>query len=514
MYIASNGVKTAVILRDSDPINPREWDNVGSMICWHSRYNLGDTHNYTDSIEFASKMAHELVPLKNMLEFVNAGKASDLRFKDEGEHLRLQYRWELGKPKGEWYDTELCITKDLTLSDDYDENIAKDTIIENCWPKENLQMCIDADKLVIKPLYLYDHSGIAMSTSSFIGRAHHAEWDSGQVGYIYMTKDEAMHELGMAGEKVYPAMSLTDQPSINLKSRSASYIETLEENGYLQVAPENIFPRSGMDQIELEEYKALASEGNLFKKDHRLYTKEDGSNLDTSISIRPIASFNPDVMPLTEETWRSRADEVLTAEVEEYDNYLQGEVFGFQAYEGTVEVDSCWGFNPGPYSVKDLYDDMFGDWGKELKSKMLDSRYELGDRFDIDDFFANEKFPELRQKIEDLVRTYITTQSQTHALWPYTIPAESILNNENNVFDDIVAKLYDKHTYPNVHDIHDTVQEYAGISRDYEPVISISDMEPNRTYTLDELLTLVSEKGKAKATISLPQQEASRELTI
>jgi len=54
MYIASNGVKTAVILRDSDPINPREWDNVGSMICWHSRYNLGDTHNYTDSMEFAS----------------------------------------------------------------------------------------------------------------------------------------------------------------------------------------------------------------------------------------------------------------------------------------------------------------------------------------------------------------------------------------------------------------------------------------------------------------------------
>ncbi len=34
------------------------------------------------------------------------------------------------------------------------------------------------------PLYLYDHSGITMSTSPFGCR-----WDSGQVGYIYVAKD-------------------------------------------------------------------------------------------------------------------------------------------------------------------------------------------------------------------------------------------------------------------------------------------------------------------------------------
>ena len=40
---------------------------------------------------------------------------------------------------------------------------------------------------IILPLYLYDHSSISISTESFIGRAPHAEWDSGQVGIIWCT---------------------------------------------------------------------------------------------------------------------------------------------------------------------------------------------------------------------------------------------------------------------------------------------------------------------------------------
>lgn len=36
----------------------------------------------------------------------------------------------------------------------------------------------------IKPLYLYDHSGITISTSPFSCR-----WDSGQVGFVYITQE-------------------------------------------------------------------------------------------------------------------------------------------------------------------------------------------------------------------------------------------------------------------------------------------------------------------------------------
>ena len=41
------------------------------------------------------------------------------------------------------------------------------------------------------PLYLYDHSGITMNTTGF-----HCPWDSGQLGFIYVTRDEILREYG------------------------------------------------------------------------------------------------------------------------------------------------------------------------------------------------------------------------------------------------------------------------------------------------------------------------------
>lgn len=38
------------ILYDEDPLeSPREWDNLGTMVCFHRRYNLGDDHGFHDS---------------------------------------------------------------------------------------------------------------------------------------------------------------------------------------------------------------------------------------------------------------------------------------------------------------------------------------------------------------------------------------------------------------------------------------------------------------------------------
>ena len=35
------------IITDNDPLNPRtEWDNLGTMACWHKSYGLGDKHSY------------------------------------------------------------------------------------------------------------------------------------------------------------------------------------------------------------------------------------------------------------------------------------------------------------------------------------------------------------------------------------------------------------------------------------------------------------------------------------
>jgi hypothetical protein len=90
------------IYQDESPYSPREDDNLGTMICFHRRYSLGDKHNF--SVEEAQDMTKE---------------------------------------------------KDI----------------------------------ISLPLYLYDHSGITINTTGFSCR-----WDSGCVGFIYVTKEQVRKE--------------------------------------------------------------------------------------------------------------------------------------------------------------------------------------------------------------------------------------------------------------------------------------------------------------------------------
>jgi hypothetical protein len=53
---------------------------------------------------------------------------------------------------------------------------------------------------VVLPVYMYDHSGLALSTSPFS-----CPWDSGQLGIIYATP-ERVEELGVAPEDVEKAL--------------------------------------------------------------------------------------------------------------------------------------------------------------------------------------------------------------------------------------------------------------------------------------------------------------------
>ncbi len=52
--------------------------------------------------------------------------------------------------------------------------------------------------------------------------------------------------------------------------------------------------------------------------------------------------------PLTDATWRNRAIEIMQGEVETYDQWLRGEVYGYDLYKQEdgewSEQDSCWGF--------------------------------------------------------------------------------------------------------------------------------------------------------------------------
>lgn len=97
-----------IIEQDQYPCNPREeFDHLGTMVCWHSRYILGDE-----------------------TETIDAG------LRERMDALR-------------------------------------------------------EEAFVFLPLYLYDHSGITISTTPFS-----CPWDSGQVGVIYVSRERALEEYG------------------------------------------------------------------------------------------------------------------------------------------------------------------------------------------------------------------------------------------------------------------------------------------------------------------------------
>lgn len=87
-------------------------------------------------------------------------------------------------PREEWdpIGKMVCFHKKYTLGDKHDLK----TDMFSGWDAMERHLYNRMDAAVVIPLYLLDHSGIAMSTRSF-----NDPWDSGRVGFIYMTKEDA-----------------------------------------------------------------------------------------------------------------------------------------------------------------------------------------------------------------------------------------------------------------------------------------------------------------------------------
>lgn len=97
------------IEQDQDPESPRDWDNLGTMVCWHRRYHLGDKHSF-------------------------------------------------------------ATPQDFTESEEY------------------------RDAAIVLPLAMLDHSGLHMWVGSGPHWSDSHGWDSGQVGYVYVTRARLLQE--------------------------------------------------------------------------------------------------------------------------------------------------------------------------------------------------------------------------------------------------------------------------------------------------------------------------------
>lgn len=102
------------------------------------------------------------------------------------------------------------------------------------WEEMEKAIRKDFGVALIKPLYLYDHSITSISTESFIGRAQHAEWDSGRIGFVFITKEALKVEWGKnAGAAEWMEKILNAEVKLyDLYIRGEVYAFTLEKLGH------------------------------------------------------------------------------------------------------------------------------------------------------------------------------------------------------------------------------------------------------------------------------------------
>lgn len=138
---------------NNQPESPRDWSaNFGTMACWHRHYKLGDVQPRNDPEDYIRELLYEVPDLENNPMYVEWAK-------------QVEETWG-----HELFD--ICIEQWL----------------DNNTTEEDLNKLF-SEYFIHLPLYLYDHGGITMSTSSFS-----CPWDSGQVGFIFVSKEKAKKE--------------------------------------------------------------------------------------------------------------------------------------------------------------------------------------------------------------------------------------------------------------------------------------------------------------------------------
>lgn len=151
-----------VLEQDDFPESPREWDNnFGNMICFHSRYHLGDKHHWRDPDEF----------LNGLCELVDSKWESYLDWLDNAGYQKAR---------------RIVLSVEPTI--DPSKIHERATGLTYHWLQKRRERTLDKHYVML-PLYLYDHSGITMNTTGFSCR-----WDSGQVGWIYVSRENLLRE--------------------------------------------------------------------------------------------------------------------------------------------------------------------------------------------------------------------------------------------------------------------------------------------------------------------------------
>lgn len=178
-----------VIEQEQSPEDPRSWDNLGTMLCCNQYYRLGDC---------------------------NSNRETELQL------------------------AEIC--RKYGKSDEEIDEMAF---------SEEIQFILDQDDVCGLPLWIYDHSGISMSTGK------QCSWDSSFVGLIFVEKDFYLAQTCLKDEEGWK-----EKAKETLKGEVETYSDFLEGNVYQWTLYEpTVVIRQSMDGKELS--RKIDEEGEM-----------------------------------------------------------------------------------------------------------------------------------------------------------------------------------------------------------------------------------------------------------
>jgi len=108
----------------------------------------------------------------------------------KGYSIEIEHDECAENPRTEWdshLGTMVCFHKRYELGDE-DHGYDKDDY--DSWEELEKAIMKNEDIAVILPIYMYDHSGVTINTTGF-----NCQWDSGQIGFIFVSKRDARKQM-------------------------------------------------------------------------------------------------------------------------------------------------------------------------------------------------------------------------------------------------------------------------------------------------------------------------------
>lgn len=269
---------------DFDVEKPNDFcDMLSTFVHWHRRYHwdVDGREKYESVFNLFEELAE-----------VSIDDLQQYEWKNEHGWTVYEDKWKF---RGRWYDYDSLRNKIIDLA---------------------------YEKAVIIPVGMYDHSGYTFYEGTGPHAFDSAGWDSGQVGFLYVTKDRLREETGYNEQELF---------STDRKRK----------------------PQKG-DRVKADRFAPYDRKGKhnwgkviKVKRSGNLVVDFNNGYIESVRRPEHTVELHPDEIT---EVMSDRGREILRAELRMWDQWARGEIYGYKIsklYDNDEPrcrpIESCWG---------------------------------------------------------------------------------------------------------------------------------------------------------------------------